>query len=177
MFATRGVALCALLLISVSSAFADGTPARPGQAAIASPHPLATEAGLEVLRAGGNAFDAAVAVSAALGVVEPYGSGLGGGGFWLLHRAEDGLEVMIDGRETAPGDAHRDMFLDEVGQPVPRLSQDTVLGAGIPGLPAGLVHLSAQYGRLPLGAALAPALRYAEEGFEAYPRLLLGLSF
>jgi gamma-glutamyltranspeptidase / glutathione hydrolase len=177
LFATRGVALCALLLISVTSALADVAPARPGQAAIASPHPLATEAGLEVLRAGGNAFDAAVAVSAALGVVEPYGSGLGGGGFWLLYRAEDGLEVMIDGRETAPGGAHRDMFLDEDAQPVPRLSQDTVLGAGIPGLPAGLVHLSAHYGRVPLGTALAPAIRYADEGFKAYPRLLLGLSF
>ncbi|MBL8538852.1 MAG: gamma-glutamyltransferase, partial [Betaproteobacteria bacterium] len=70
------------------------------QAAIASAHPLATRAGEQVLAAGGNAFDAAVAVSAALAMVEPFGSGLGGGGFWLLHRASDGFEVVVDGREV-----------------------------------------------------------------------------
>lgn len=150
-------------------------PERPGQAGIASPHPLATRAGEEILRAGGNAFDAAVAVSAALAVVEPYGSGLGGGGFFLLHRAEDGHEVMVDARETAPAAAQRDMFVDEQGERIPGLSLDTVLAAGIPGLPAALVHLSREYGRLPLGSVLAPAIRYAEEGFEVYPRLLTGL--
>ncbi len=172
----RSFALLACLCVAVA-ANATGIPERPGQAAIASQHPLATRAGIEVLQAGGNAFDAAVAVSAALAVVEPYGSGLGGGGFWLLHRAEDRFEVMVDGRETAPGAATRDMFLDEDGEPVPGLSQNTMLAAGIPGLPAALVHLSSEYGRLPLGAALAPAIRYAEEGFEVYSRLLMGLRF
>src|SRR4029453_10263937 len=71
-------------------------------AAIASAHPLATAAGHEALKRGGNAFDAGVAVSAGPGVVEPYSSGLGGGGFWLLHRARDGFQVMVDARETAP---------------------------------------------------------------------------
>ncbi|MCC5868037.1 MAG: gamma-glutamyltransferase [Gammaproteobacteria bacterium] len=173
----RVVALLALLCLAVGASASESPPKRPGQAAIASPHPLATRAGMEVLQAGGNAFDAAVAVSAALAVVEPYGSGLGGGGFWLLHRAEDRYQVMVDGRETAPGAAHRDMFLDDDGQPVPDLSRNSMLAAGIPGLPAGLVHLSSQYGRLPLGSALAPAIRYAEEGFEVYPRLLMGLEF
>ena len=174
----RALALLALLALALGASGTQGAePARPGKAAIATPHPLATRAGMEVLQAGGNAFDAAVAVSAALGVVEPYGSGLGGGGFWLLHRAEDGFQVMVDGRETAPGAAHRDMFLNEDGQPVPALSQNTMLAAGIPGLPAALVHLSSQYGRLPLGTALAPAIRYAEDGFEVYPRLLMGLRF
>src|SRR4029453_1038756 len=87
----------------------------PGKAAIASAHPLATEAGMEILAQGGNAFDAAVAVSAALAVVEPKGSGLGGGGFYLLHRASDGNQVFLDAREVAPSAATRDMYLDAPG--------------------------------------------------------------
>jgi gamma-glutamyltranspeptidase/glutathione hydrolase len=135
------------------------------QAAIASAHPLATRAGMEILAAGGNAFDAAVAVSAALAVVEPTGSGLGGGGFWLLHRASDGHEVMIDGRERAPLAAHRDMYLDNSGEVIPRLSVDGPLAAAIPGEPAALVHLARRYGRLPLAKSLAPAIRLARDGF------------
>ena len=139
---------------------------RPPAVAVASAHPLATEAGLEILRQGGNAFDAAVAVSAALAVVEPYGSGLGGGGFWLLHRAADGREVMIDGRERAPLAARRDLYLDEGGEVVPRLSIDGPLAAAIPGEPAALAHIARRYGRLPLERSLAPAIRLAREGFE-----------
>ena len=135
------------------------------QAAIASAHPLATYAGFKVLQQGGNAFDAAVAVSSALAVVEPAGSGLGGGGFWLLHRASDGFETMVDGREKAPSAAHKDMFLDSQGEVVNGLSKDGVLSAGIPGLPAAIVHLAEKYGRLPLAQTLQPAIRYAEQGF------------
>ena len=76
---------------------------RPGQSAMASAHYLATEAGHEILAAGGNAFDAAIAVSSTLAVVEQTSSGIGGGGFWLLHRAADGRQVMVDGREQRPG--------------------------------------------------------------------------
>jgi len=133
--------------------------------AVASAHPLATAAGLDLLAAGGNAFDAAVAVSAALAVVEPYGSGLGGGGFWLLHRASDGRQVMIDGRERAPLAAYRDMYLDDQGQASPKLSLDGALAAAIPGAPAALVHVAEHYGRLPLARSLAPAIRLAREGF------------
>jgi gamma-glutamyltranspeptidase/glutathione hydrolase len=146
----------------------DTTPLRaatPPAAAIASAHPLATAAGFEVLDAGGNAFDAAVAVGAALAVVEPYGSGLGGGGFWLLHRAADGFQVMLDGRERAPLAADRDLYLDAEGRPVPALSLDGALAAGIPGTPAALAHLAQHYGRLPLARSLAPATRLAREGF------------
>ncbi len=89
----------------------------PERGAVASAHPLASRAGVEILARGGNAFDAAVAVSAALGVVEPVGSGLGGGGFFLLHREADGLNVMIDGREVAPAAAEADMYLDAAGEP------------------------------------------------------------
>src|SRR5687768_10737525 len=94
---------------------AGGVERAPGKAAIASAHALATEAGHEILAAGGNAFDAAVAVAAALAVVEPSGSGIAGGGFILLHRASDGLNTMIDAREKAPAAATRDMYLDAQG--------------------------------------------------------------
>jgi len=138
----------------------------PGKAAIASAHPYATEAGLETLANGGNAFDAAVTVAAVLAVVEPYSSGIGGGGFWLLHRAQDGHQTMLDGRETAPSSAHRDLYLNDAGKVVPGLSVNGPLSAGIPGQPAALVHLAERYGQLPLTKSLAAAIRYAEEGFE-----------
>ena len=165
-----------LLIGAFFVSLANVVAARPAvQPAIASAHPLATEAGMEILRRGGNAFDAAVAVSAALAVVEPYSSGLGGGGFWLLHRASDGHEVMIDGREKAPLAARRDMYLDEDGELVAGKSIDGPLAAGIPGEPAALAHISARYGRLPLKEALAPAIRLAEQGFpvdEVYLKML-----
>ncbi|MDD5274591.1 MAG: gamma-glutamyltransferase [Methylovulum sp.] len=154
------------------TAYAD-TP----KVAIASAHPLATEAGFEIIRNGGNVFDAAVAVSAALAVVEPTGSGLGGGGYWLLHRASDQFETVVDGREKAPLAAHKDMFVDSKGKVVPRLSLDGPLAAGIPGLPAALVHLSEKYGRLPLSANLAPAIRYAQTGFAVGNKYLKMLKF
>jgi len=155
---------------------AAGIAQTPNRAAVASANPLASEAGIEVMEQGGNAFDAAVAVSAALGVVEPYGSGFGGGGFFLLHRAADGLQVMIDGRETAPGAADEDMYLDEAGDPVPGASRNGPLAAGIPGLPAALVHLAENYGRLSLEESLAPAIRFAEEGFPAYEEFVRRLA-
>ncbi len=144
---------------------------RPGKAAIASAHPLATEAGHEILEQGGNAFDAAVAVSAVLGVVRSFKAGLGGGAFLLLHRAEDGLDVMVDAREVAPAAAAPDMFLDEKGKPIGRASLDGPLAAGIPGIPAGLDYLAEHYGRLPLAQSLQPAIRLAREGFPVYERL------
>ncbi len=163
----------AIIFIAVfwgSQVYADGH-----KMAIASAHPLATAAGFEILDKGGNVFDAAVAVSAALAVVEPSGSGLGGGGYWLLHREKDGLETLIDGREKAPLAAHKAMYLDKDGKVIARLSLDGALAAAIPGMPAGLAHLSEKYGKLPLTESLAPAIRYARTGFavgERYLRLL-----
>jgi len=159
-----------LALLLVISLPASAQSKNPPAAAIASAHPLATQAGWEVLRQGGNAFDAAVAVTAALAVVEPMGSGLGGGGFWLLHRARDGFETMVDGRERAPLAAFRDMYLDEKGNPVPRISLNGPLAAAIPGTPAALDHISRTYGRLDLKQNLAPAIRLARKGFPVYER-------
>ena len=143
----------------------------PSSAAVASAHPLATEAGIEILKMGGNAFDAAVAVSAALAVVDPSGSGLGGGGFWLLHRESDGKQVMIDGREKAPEFSHARMYLDENDEVRPRASLDGPLAGGIPGIPAGLVYIAMNYGRLSLAQSMAPAIRFAEHGFAVTPGL------
>ncbi|MCK5667599.1 MAG: gamma-glutamyltransferase, partial [Gammaproteobacteria bacterium] len=146
----------------------------PSSAAIATAHPYATDAGVEILRAGGNAFDAAVAITAALAVVEPYGSGLGGGGFWLLHNAKDGRQTMVDGREAAPSSASKNMYLDKNGDVIKGASINGPKAAGIPGVPAGLEYLAKRYGRLSLKETLAPAIKYAEEGFpvtERYQKL------
>ncbi len=152
--------LCANSLLTTATA-------APTLGAVATAHPLATEAGFEILAAGGNAFDAAVAISAVLGVVEPSSSGFGGGGFWLLHRAEDGHQIMIDGREEAPGAASRDMYLDEQGEFQRLHSLNGPLAAGIPGLPAALVTMTQDYGNLSLAANLEAAHRIASNGFTA----------
>ncbi|MEO6185880.1 MAG: gamma-glutamyltransferase [Steroidobacteraceae bacterium] len=165
------VLLFALLLITAATA----AERAPGAAAIASANPLATEAGNQVLRAGGNAFDAAVAVSAALMVVEPSGSGFLGGGMFLLHRASDGRNVVIDAREVAPLKATRDMFLGADGNPVRGLSTNTALAAGIPGEAAGIAMLQSRYGKLTLAQTLQPAIRLARDGFDMYPRLRAGI--
>jgi len=156
-------ALCLFVLTTAGAV-------KPQKAAVASSHYLATEAGHEILAKGGNAFDAAVAVSAVLSVVEPQSSGLGGGGFYLLHRNSDGKQVMLDAREEAPARAHRDMYLDKNGQVVRDWLLNGPKAAGVPGLPAGMVHLSEEYGQLSLAESLAPAIRIAEQGFPAYPR-------
>lgn len=159
----KQLSLATLVFILLSACVKPET--HPPAQAVASAHPAATQAGLDILNQGGNAFDAAVAVSAALAVVEPFGSGIGGGGFWLLHRASDGKQVMLDGREVAPQKAHRDMYLDHAGEPIKQASVDGALAAGIPGMPAALVHLSQQYGKLSLGDSLNPAIKLAENGF------------
>ena len=161
---------CGIFIVSLLAArpaWAESAPA-----AIASAHPDATRAGFEVLEKGGNAFDAAIAVAATLSVVEPTGSGLGGGGFWLLHRESDKKQVMVDGRERAPAASTADMYLDKNGDPVPGASLYGALAAGIPGTPAAIDHLARHYGLLPLRTSLAPAIRAAEEGFAAYPRYI-----
>ncbi len=162
--------LTILALVLLGLAFAGAPWAAEGERGIASAHPAATDAGMAVLDAGGNAFDAAVAVSAALAVVEPYSSGIGGGGFWLLHQAEGDRQVMVDGRETAPGRASRTMYQDAEGEVIPSASIDGPLAAGIPGMPAALVHIAERYGRLPLERSLAPAIRLAREGFSVDAR-------
>ncbi|WP_256645238.1 gamma-glutamyltransferase [Thermomonas paludicola] len=161
----------ALLLPLSPVAQAQAVPAHPPGAAIASAHALATQAGIDIIKQGGNAFDAAVAVSATLSVVEPISSGLGGGGLWLLHDARSGRDVFVDGRETSPASATPGKFLDKHGNLDPERSQNGPWSAGIPGLPAMLVHVAERYGRLPLRQSLAPAIGIARDGFPVYSRL------
>jgi gamma-glutamyltranspeptidase / glutathione hydrolase len=167
-----------ILAIAARPAMPAGLPpAVAHKGAIASAYPLASEAGQEILAKGGNAFDAAVAVSAALAVVEPSSSGLGGGGFYLLHRQEDGLETMLDAREKAPGAATRDMYLDSAGNPIENASIAGSLAAGIPGEPAAFEYLALKFGKLSLKESLQPAIRLARSGFPLYARLQGGLRY
>jgi len=144
----------------------------PGKAAIASANFHATEAGLEVIAKGGNAFDAAIAVAATLSVVEPESSGIGGGFMAVLHRAADGKRIFIDARETAPAAVNAQDYLDADGSPNRDAALNGPLSAGIPGEPAGLAWLAKHYGKLPLKESLAPAVRIARDGFEPDSRLL-----
>ena len=177
----RAIARCVCLLLPVRGAPVAALQLPRGRRrirrarAIASGHALATDAGLQILRAGGNAFDAAVAVSSTLSVVEPISSGLGGGGFFLLHDAKTGRDVFLDARETSPAVG------DAAGVPRRDTARSTRTGRrtgrgrrAFPGLPAALVELAGKYGRLPLKTSLAPAIRIAREGFPVYARLEKG---
>lgn len=172
--ATLITTLCYLLLSPVTYAQNSPDGLTPGALAVASAHPLATQAGVDVMNQGGNAFDAAIAVTAVLAVVEPYSSGLGGGGFYLLKKAQSERAIMLDARERAPLAAERNMYLDEAGEVAPNLSVDGALAAGIPGIPAALAQLADHYGALPLTVSLQPAIILARDGFpvdEVYRRL------
>jgi gamma-glutamyltranspeptidase/glutathione hydrolase len=140
----------------------------PSQAAIASAHPLATQAGMDILATGGNAFDAAIAVAASLGVVEPFSAGIGGGGFWLIHDAKTAKNTFIDAREKAPAAAHADLYLNEDGSVNRDIAINGALAAGIPGQAAAFVHLAKNYGQLPLKQTLAAAIKQANNGFPVY---------
>lgn len=131
---------------------------------VASSEPLASEVGVEILRAGGNAVDAAVAVGFALAVTYPQAGNLGGGGFMLIRMA-NGQAVVVDYREEAPGSASRDMYLDANGELKPEASTVGGLAAGVPGTVAGLALAEQKYGKLGLARVLAPAIRLARRGF------------
>src|ERR1700704_2675055 len=162
----RFLSLCALLAAPVAAA-----PLRPTHAPhamVASVHELASRAGVEMLRSGGNAVDAAVATGFALAVVHPQAGNLGGGGFLLLRNAS-GETHFIDFREKAPAAATENMYLDAQGNVIPESSKDSsVVGyksIGVPGSVAGLVYAEKKYGKLSLGKVIAPAIKLARDGF------------
>lgn len=132
---------------------------------VVSAHPHASDVGVEILKQGGNAFDASAAVGFALAVVAPQAGNLGGGGFGVALKP-DGESLALDMRETAPSAAHRDLYLDKDGKVIPGLSLYSHLAVGVPGTVDGLLKLQADHGRLTREEILAPAIRLAEEGFE-----------
>lgn len=131
--------------------------------AVVSAHPLASQAGLQILQQKGNAIDAAIATQLALAVVYPNAGNIGGGGFLVGH-LKNGKNITIDYREAAPGKASRDMYLDSNGNPDTKLSQDGHLAAGVPGTVAG-IYASLPYARLPISKLIAPAILLAEKSF------------
>ena len=161
MYKTRFIIAVAIACAALTSSAGE---ARGKGGAVASRSPLATEVGVGVLRRGGNAVDAAVAVGFALAVTHPSAGNLGGGGFMVIRLANGDIGAN-DHREKAPGDAHRDMFLDGEGDVVPGLSTASHLAAGVPGTVDGLLTVLARHGTLSPREVIEPALRLAKEGF------------
>ena len=142
--------------------------------AVASAHPLASKVGVEILRQGGNAIDAAIATQFALAVVYPNAGNLGGGGF-MVARLADGSTVSLDFREMAPAAAHRDMYLDAQGNVIPKKRTRGHLSSGVPGSVAGILE-SLKYAKLPLRKLIQPAIDLAEKGFVITEREARGLN-
>ncbi len=163
-FAAAAIALLCATVLPAGARAASVAPVAAEHGMVVTAQHLASEAGVEVLRRGGNAVDAAVAVGYALAVVYPAAGNLGGGGFMTLQMA-DGRRSFIDFRETAPLAASADMFLGPDGNVVPGLTTDSYLAAGVPGTVAGLELARERYGRLPRAALVAPAIKLAERGF------------
>jgi gamma-glutamyltranspeptidase/glutathione hydrolase len=160
----RRIVHVALLCIAAWD-FASGLSiaAEARNAIVATVHPIATDAGVKALESGGNAIDAAVAAALTLGVVDGHNSGIGGGCFMLI-RTADGQTIALDGRETAPAAATRDMFVRD-GKPQTQLSQTGALAVGVPGSVAVYDHAVRRFGKKQLADLLAPAADIAERGF------------
>jgi gamma-glutamyltranspeptidase / glutathione hydrolase len=170
----RFAALLVALWLPILSGAASAAEAEHGMVVTAQHE--ASEAGRQILRAGGNAVDAAVAVGYALAVVDPCCGNIGGGGFMLIHRA-DGRDSVVNFRETAPAAAHAAMFLDSAGNPARERSLYGYLAVGVPGTVMGLDRALSEHGRLGRAAVMAPAIALARDGFvlgEADAAILAG---
>lgn len=163
------VALTLLASIAPGTRAASPRPIRGARGMVSAPEPQAAQAGLDVLRRGGTAVDAAVAVALALAVTHPYAGNLAGGGF-LLYRTPDGKAFALDFRETAPAALRAEMFLDSHGDAVRERALRGGLAVGVPGSVAGLYDAHRRWGRLPWRDLVAPAVRLAEDGFRVSER-------
>lgn len=153
-----------VLIILFAHSILSAQIARSRNGMVVSASDLATKVGVEILKKGGNAIDAAVAVGFALAVTFPAAGNLGGGGFLVYYR-NDGFTTSIDFREKAPLKAHRDMFLDSLGNPILELSQTGATSAGVPGSVDGLIYAQKKYGKLKFSQVIEPAIKLAKNGF------------
>ena len=158
------VLLLAVLVALAAPARAGVQPVHAPHAMVASVHELGSRAGVDILRAGGNAIDAAVAAGFALAVVHPQAGNLGGGGFMLIRLADGGTHF-VDYREKAPAAATANMYLDAQGNVIDNASLLGYKAIGVPGSVAGMVYAEKAYGKLTLGQAMAPAIKLAQEGY------------
>src|ERR1700722_11004291 len=150
---------------AIVPATASTHPVHAAHAIVVSVHELASHVGVEIMQAGGNAVDAAVATGFALAVVHPAAGNIGGGGFMLIRMA-DGKTHFLDYREMAPAAATRDMYLDGQGNVIPGASGIGYKAIGVPGSVAGMVYAEQKYGKLTLKKVMAQAIRLAREGYE-----------
>ena len=157
--------MATLASCAVEGAFASAAPVHAQHGIVVSSHELASRAGVEIMQAGGNAVDAAVAMGFSLAVVHPAAGNIGGGGFMLIRMADDKTHF-IDYREKAPAAATRDMYLDAQGNVIDGASEYGYKAIGVPGSVAGMVYAEQKYGKLTLQQVIAPAIRLAREGFE-----------
>ncbi|PAX54893.1 gamma-glutamyltransferase [Brunnivagina elsteri] len=146
-------------------------PLRSKQGMVTSAHPLASDAGLQMLKKGGNAVDAAVATTFAISVVEPFSAGIGGGGFLLIYQGKTGKIEALDFRERAPIKASRNMYLDAQGKVRENLSTNGHLAVATPGTVAGLYEVHRKYGKLPWRQIVQPAITLAQDGFILAPKV------
>ena len=173
MFAAAALSAAAGLALAQGAPVSQGPPIRPATAVLApdgmvvAQESRAARIGVDILKRGGNAVDAAVAVGFALAVTYPRAGNVGGGGFMVIHLAKDNRNVAIDYRETAPAAATPTMFLDAKGNPDPKKSRESGLSVGVPGTVAGLALAQAKYGsgKLSLADLMAPAIDLAQNGF------------
>ena len=156
--------MAAVAVFAAPAAFGSMEPVHAAHGIVVSVHQLASQAGVEIMQAGGNAIDAAVATGFALAVVHPPAGNLGGGGFMLV-RTADGKVHFLDYREKAPAAAKPDMYLDAQGAVIEGASEYGYKAIGVPGSVAGMVYAEQKYGKLPLRQVMAPAIRLAREGY------------
>jgi gamma-glutamyltranspeptidase / glutathione hydrolase len=156
--------LAALMMCAATPAYSSTHPVHAQHGMVVSVHELASRVGVEILRAGGNAVDAAVATGFALAVVHPAAGNIGGGGFMLVRMA-NGETHFLDYREMAPAAATRDMYLDAQGNVIPEASEIGYKAIGVPGSVAGMAYAETKWGKLTLKQAMAPAIRLAREGY------------
>jgi gamma-glutamyltranspeptidase/glutathione hydrolase len=185
-FRLRALRVSLIASLSIAASVVAGKPPLPAAAApvtakqtaaVVAANPLAVEAGAEILRKGGSAVDAAVAIQAMLGLVEPQSSGIGGGSFMMYYDAGTNVVTALDGREKAPAGATPDMFLDENGKPMSYVQAvRTGRSTGVPGAMKMLSEAQARLGKLPWRELFQPAIRAAEDGFKVPQRLANFLS-